>query len=78
MCCNLCVHTGEREESTQRERAKGGIQKTKTGKIASKKYKGGGQRCQKDTTVPTKSDFNAISTKNSRGCCIFSTQFFPS
>ena len=27
---------------------------------------GGGQRCQKDTTVPTKSDFNAISTKNSR------------
>ena len=27
---------------------------------------GGGERCQKDTTVPTKSDFNAISTKNSR------------
>ena len=27
---------------------------------------GGGQRCQKDTTVPTISDFNAISTKNSR------------
>ena len=49
---------------------KGGIQKTKTGKIALKKYKGGGgggrQRCQKDTTVPTISDFNAISTKNSR------------
>ena len=39
---------------------KGGIQKTKTGKIASKKHNGGGgggQRCQKDTTVPTKSDF---------------------
>ena len=38
----------------------GDIQKTKTGKIASKKDKGGGgggQRCQKDTTVPTKSDF---------------------
>ena len=27
---------------------------------------GGGQRCQKDTTVPTKSDIYAISTKNSR------------
>ena len=53
----------------QEEETKGVIQKTKTGKIASKKHNrggGGGQRCQKDTTVPTKSDFNAISTKNSR------------
>ena len=32
---------------------------------------GGGQRCQKDTTVPTKSDFNAVSTKNSRISTIF-------
>ena len=45
---------------------KGDIQKTKTGKIASKKYKGGGRGGVSDAKKTQKSDFNAISTKNSR------------